>query len=118
MGKFNGIPCQIQVCNEFSYLHLLDEGWFYTPEEVLEAEIKEKALEEEIPEEIPEEETPENDFGEGTEAEPMDPPRSPSTDDEIRTTAKKAGINYWHTKSIDRLVSEIGELNDAERSED
>ena len=38
MGKVRGIPCQIQVCNEFSYLHLLDEGWFYTVEEMLEAE--------------------------------------------------------------------------------
>lgn len=110
MGKFNGIPCQIQVCNEFSYLHLLDEGWYYTPEEVAEAEIKEKrkALEDK--------EAPEADFGDATEAEPTE--TEPAlTDDDIRTMAKEAGISHWHTKSIDRLVSELKEPEDAERSE-
>ena len=29
-----GIRCQIQVCNPFSYEHLLEDGWFRTPEEV------------------------------------------------------------------------------------
>ena len=36
--KVNGIPCQIQICEPDSYLHLLKEGWFYTPEEMLKAE--------------------------------------------------------------------------------
>ena len=34
-----GIRCQIQVCNPFSYEHLLEDGWFRTPEEV---ELNEK----------------------------------------------------------------------------
>ena len=39
-AKVRDILCQIQICDEFSYLHLLEEGWYYTPEEILEAEIK------------------------------------------------------------------------------
>ena len=31
--KANGIDCEIQICDEYSYLHNLDNGWFYTPEE-------------------------------------------------------------------------------------
>ena len=34
-----GIRCQIQLCNPFSYEHLLEDGWFRTPEEV---ELNEK----------------------------------------------------------------------------
>jgi len=34
-----GIRCQIQICNPFSYEHLLEDGWFRTPEEV---ELNEK----------------------------------------------------------------------------
>ena len=28
-----GIRCQFQLCDPFSFLHLLEDGWFYTPEE-------------------------------------------------------------------------------------
>ena len=28
-----GIRCQYQVCDPFSYEHLLEQGWFRTPEE-------------------------------------------------------------------------------------
>ena len=31
--KARGIDCEIQICDEYSYLHNLDNGWFYTPEE-------------------------------------------------------------------------------------
>ena len=31
--KAKGIDCEIQICDEYSYLHNLDNGWFYTPEE-------------------------------------------------------------------------------------
>ena len=88
--KVNGIPCEIQICNEFSYLHLLEQGWFYTPEECYAEE----------PEETP-----------ATEAES-------TKDHEVRTAAKDAGISHWHTKSIDRLTKELKELEDAERPED
>jgi hypothetical protein len=37
-----GIPCQFQICSPFSYLHLLDDGWYKTPEAVVEAEKKKK----------------------------------------------------------------------------
>jgi hypothetical protein len=48
-----GIRCEIQICNPFSYEHLLDAGWFLTPEEVVEDEEKKakekvKVLEPEI----------------------------------------------------------------------
>jgi len=39
-----GILCQFQICNEFSYLHLLDDGWFYTPEEIEEVKALKKEL--------------------------------------------------------------------------
>ena len=91
--KVNGIPCQIQVCNEFSYLHLLDEGWYYTPEEMLEGEKAEK--------EGPSQEEP-------VEVE------TELTDDKIRAAAKKAGIGNWHNKKIYRLLEELMELEDAD----
>lgn len=96
--KVNGIPCQIQVCNEFSYLHLLDEGWYYTPEEMLEGEKAEK--------EEPSQEEP-------TEVE-LAEVETELTDDEIRAVAKKANIGNWHNKKIDRLLEELKELEDAE----
>ena len=82
---------QFQVCNEFSYLHHLDNGWFYTQEEALEADAK------------------------ATEGEPIEP--EPVLENDIRIAAKVAGISSWHTKGIDRLTKELGELEDAERSE-
>jgi hypothetical protein len=35
-----GIRCQFQICNPFSFEHLLKDGWFKTPEEVAEYEEK------------------------------------------------------------------------------
>lgn len=106
-SKVNGILCEVQICNEFSYLHLLEQGWCYSPEECY-AEEKEPELVE-IPEEIEE-----------AEAEPME--TEPAlTDDKIRMAAKDAGISHWHTKSIERLINELDEIKepaDAERSED
>ena len=29
----NGVTCQKQIVNEFGFEHLLEEGWFFTPEE-------------------------------------------------------------------------------------
>lgn len=114
MTKVRGIPCQLQVCNEFSYLHLLEEGWFYTPEEVVEAEAKEKELKEKA-QVVATEELEETVEEETVETE-IEPPEPALTENEIRTAAKEAGIGHWHTKSINRLVSELGELEDG-RSE-
>lgn len=126
-GKVRGIPCQLQVCNEFSYLHLLEEGWFYTPEEVAEAEIKKEleekiqaaaALEEEIEEEIVEKIAEmeivktEDSVEEETVETEIELPEPALTEDETRTAAKEAGIGYWHTKSIDRLNKELLALNE------
>ena len=48
-----GIRCQFQICNPFSFEHLLKDGWFKTPEEVIEdeekrAKAKVKVLEPEV----------------------------------------------------------------------
>ena len=109
---------QSKICNEFSYLHLLEQGWFYTPEECY-VEEKQDESDETGPEETPGEEEleteeeitkvvvwiPNPDFG---------PPRL--SDNEIRAAAKEAGISHWHTKSIDRLENELKDLENAERS--
>lgn len=104
-SKVNGIPCEVQICNEFSYLHLLEQGWFYTPEECY-AETEQEEGDKTGPEETLEEELE-------TEEEPKK-----SADVEIRTAAKDAGISHWHTKSIDRLKNELKDLEDAEQPED
>ena len=54
-----GIRCQMQICNPFSYLHLLDNGWFLTPEEVVKDE-KEKKEEKEKKDKEEEKETGKN----------------------------------------------------------
>ena len=41
----NGIKCEAQIFNEYSFIPLLDAGWFLTPVEVYE----EKPIEEEKP---------------------------------------------------------------------
>ena len=46
---------EFKLCDPFSYLHLLDEGWFYTHEEALKAakEKIEKEEKEEVEKEAP-----------------------------------------------------------------
>jgi len=110
-AKVRGIPCQFQICNEFSYLHLLEQGWFYTPEECY--------AEEEEPELV---ETPEvfkSDL-EVAEETPETEEESTETDGEasIRLAAKVAGISHWHNKNISRLTRELEELDNGEQSED
>ena len=99
-----GIPCNTLICNEHSYLHLLDEGWFYSPEECYaeKEKIDEKA-------DVLEEKT-ESD----SEDDEKTRPKPVLTNDGIRAAAKKAGIRSWHNKKIERLVKELGELEDAE----
>ena len=99
--KVRGIPCDILICDEYSYLHNLEEGYFYSPEECYaEKESEETGLED------AEQETEDE-----AEAETTGPVLS---DDKIRAAAKEAGISHWHTKSIDRLVKELKELDDGE----
>ena len=80
----NGIKCEFQICNEYSYLHYLDEGWFYSPEECYATEKDQEA------------------------------PEATVSDDKIRAKAKESSISNWHNKSIERLVRELKELKDAE----
>lgn len=118
MGKVNGVPCEFQICNEHSYLHLLEQGWHYTPEECYaekKQEIDDKTTSKEILDEteVPEaKEVPET-SKEDTESEPDE------EENAIRKAAKDADIDHWHVKSIKRLKKELKELEeDAGRSED
>ena len=94
-----GIRCQFQICNPFSYLHLLDNGWFLTPEEVVkddkkkkeEKEKKEKEMKEVVEEPVPAPEPTEDELEE----------------DAIRAAAKAAGISNWYNKGIEKLVEEL-----------
>ena len=62
-----GIPCDIQVCDEYSYLHNLDQGWFYSPEECY-AEEKQDEDDKTTPEEDGQEDVSET---EEAEEEPV-----------------------------------------------
>jgi hypothetical protein len=97
--KVNGIPCEYQICNEYSYLHLLKQGWHYTPEECY-AEEKQEIDDKAAPREAPEKAESEDDLKE----------------EAIRKAAKDAGIDHWWNKSIERLAGELKEQSDAERS--
>ena len=44
--KVRGVPVDVLVCDEYSYLHNLDQGWFYSPEECYENEQSEETNEE------------------------------------------------------------------------
>ena len=91
-----GIRCEFQICNPFSYLHLLDDGWFLTPEEVVKDEKKKKEEKEKQEKEkvlkIP-------GLTELTEDE--------LKEDAIREAAKAAGVSNWYNKGIEKLVEEL-----------
>jgi len=116
-AKIRGIPCQLMVCNPFSYLHLLDDGWFLSPEEcyVVEEQVEEVT-------EDTEEETPEEAAGFLSDLEVVENEEPEEAAEiaynAIRMKAKAAGIGHWHTKSIDRLEKELKEIEDGERPED
>ena len=98
-----GIRCEFQICNPFSYLHLLDDGWFLTPEEVVKDEKKKK--EEKEKEEKEEKEVKK------VEEEPIPENKEPTEDelkeDAIREAAKAAGISNWYNTGIEKLVEEL-----------
>ena len=104
--KVRGVPCDILVCDEYSYLHNLEQGYFYSPEECY-AEKEDEAE----PEETEQEAEPEAE----EETETDEPVLvDPAPEDEIRAAAKAAGIKSWHNKRIERLVKELKELEDGE----
>ena len=86
-----GIRCEQGIFDEHSYLHNLDNGWFYSPEE---CHIPEETLAEKNQRLINEEANK----NKGTED---------STEEDIRLRAKDAGIRNWHNKGIDRLKEEL-----------
>ena len=134
-----GIRCDMQTVNEYSYLHLLDDGWRYTPEETVEKvieEVVEEIVEETpdpadeleivpedtIPEAEPEDisddsiddieekdDTPESDSMAELEIIP-DEDDEKSKDDAIRQAAKAAGIKGWYNTGIEKLIEKMKEL--------
>ncbi len=103
--KVRGIPCDILICDEYSYLHNLDQGYFYSPEECY-AEKEAEETDTEDAESKTEDEAEE----ETTEPVLVDP----APEDEIRAVAKAAGINSWWNKNIEKLKSELAGQEDAE----
>lgn len=88
-----GIRCEFQICNSFSYLHLLDDGWFLTPEEVVADEEKKK------------EEKEEKEKGKVPDPDALT--EEELKEDAIREAAKAAGISNWYNKGIEKLVEEL-----------
>jgi hypothetical protein len=96
---------EIGTFDEFSYLHLLKQGWHYTPEGCY-AEEKDQFAQKEIePEETTEETTP-------AQKEGVLSPK-----DALRARAKSAGITHSWMKSTVTLEKELKESEDEYRSE-
>ena len=94
----NGIECELGTFNEFSYLHLLDEGWHYTPEECY-------AVQENDQEEIESEKKAEKKT-DAPEEEVL------SEKHKLRAKAKAAGIKRYWKKPIPTLEKELKELDE------
>ena len=83
-----GIECEIGTFDEYSYLHNLDNEWFYSPEECysdVDAALAKKLAECCVVLEDPKE--------------------------NIRLIAKKAGIRNWHNKKIENIEKELEGVN-------
>jgi hypothetical protein len=91
-SKINGILCDIQLCNPHAYLHLLDQGWYRTPEEIAGAEAKAKEAER------------------VEEAEESEELEIKTEELEIRAEAREAGISHWYNKGIERLEKELEDM--------
>ena len=100
ISERNGIKCEMKVFDEYSYLHNLDAGWFYSPEECYEEKPK-----------IFHGRTEKDASIEATQA-PKEKiqdriARGILPDEEIRLFAKEMNIKGYHNKSIGRLKKEI-----------
>ena len=96
-----GQECEVGTFNEYSYLHLLDQGWHYTREECYAEENDQKK----------------NGAEEKTEKETDEAKKRLLIDDGIRAEAKAAGIDSYWRKTIANLEKELMELSDEHRIE-
>jgi len=80
-----GIRCEAITCNEHSFLHMLKDGWFYSPEETLKKE--------------------EGDIALVTVAVDTD------QEEYLRKLAKEAGIVSYHNMGLEKLVGKLREAN-------
>lgn len=95
----NGIKCHLEVFDEYSYLHNLENGWFYSPEECY-AEENETEKEKSTEKEPDHKESPEKTGDESGE-------RVLTLEETLRAKAKDAGIKSWWIKSIANLEKEL-----------
>lgn len=95
----NGITCQRDTVNEFGFEHLLEEGWFLTPEECYPKETPEEPTKEskkskEIPNKLQEalkvKETPKTADSKVTVPITPVPDKAPKTEKSDKTTTKTA----------------------------
>lgn len=95
-----GIECCTQKCDVELFRNELKAGWFLSPEEcyeeVDETETETIGLDETENDDDEEDETPNSQIN----IEEL-------SDDDIRATAQKAGINNWHVKTIENLKKEL-----------
>ena len=110
----NGIKVEQKTFDEYSYLHLLKQGWFYTPEECYATDqLPDEGAEasgEEGAEAEQEPKAADKGTADGTEKEA----ESVLTEDVVRAQAKAAGIGHYWDKSIDKLKEELANAEDSE----
>ncbi len=125
----NGIECEMGVFDEFSFLHLLDQGWFKTPEECYPTEAPETDASgaEETPatdeqtiatedddatEQLPDSENSEAEASDGDSEEAEG--AGDAEEGEVREQAKEAGITHYWNKGIERVKQELSDAGQSE----
>ncbi len=102
---------QAQVFDEYSYLHMLDAGWSYSPDE---EDLKAKEAEEKEAAEARAEKKAEDKKDrdkqaavarEGVLLEKIK--KGNASNNEVKEYAKLTKIKGWHLKGIDKLIKEI-----------
>lgn len=102
---------QAKVFDEYSYLHMLDAGWSYSPDEAaLEEEEIRKAVAANVEAENEAKEKKERKkqsaaAREGVLLEKIT--KGKANDSEVKEYAKLKKIKGWHLKGIDKLIKEI-----------
>lgn len=88
----NGIKCEAGIFNEYSFTHLLETGWFLTPEETCKLTEKDNGMwEYQLNDDVTEKEI---------------------TEEELRAMAKEKGIRNWHNMTVDNLKVKLNDAKD------
>ena len=97
-----GVQCEQELFDEYSYLHNLEMGWFYSPEECYSEEIKEVV-------EIPIVKSGEAAVNVPVKLKLKEVVIVEESDEDIRARAKKAGLRNWHNMGIEKLKAKLNE---------